>query len=196
MLNNTLSSFKTHFENPLTMREDQEVALSEIILPTEWSNVRDDDMVMVVPMRTKTALVEAKRVFAKRTFKKDKDPEINWSTVDRVINLQKIIKSTNPFVTPEENQTDISKLSVTEMLEKELEEQVMKPRKTKKPNTYTNKSREKFMTTSNKRRKTKNSGPRHSKTHGTKKPVYAHFYPTFFPFHQHLLETTKSSSYT
>ena len=68
--NNTLASFQTHFETPLTliMSEDHEVALSEILLPTEWSNMRDDDMVMVVPLRTKRALAEAKRALAEKTF--------------------------------------------------------------------------------------------------------------------------------
>ena len=57
--NNTLTAFQTHFESPLLLSEDHEAALSEIILPTEWSNVLDDDSVTIVSLCTEAAVKEA-----------------------------------------------------------------------------------------------------------------------------------------
>ena len=41
---NSLTSFRTHFDSPLLLPEAYEAALTEIILPTEWSNVHDDEL--------------------------------------------------------------------------------------------------------------------------------------------------------
>ena len=105
---NTLASFKTHFESPLSLQEDHEVALSEIILPTTWSNVRDDDLIVVVPLRTKSALTEAKRAFSTKE-KHDSQktlrriPDIEWSTVDKGMNLKALLESGDPLTEDEEH---------------------------------------------------------------------------------------------
>ena len=104
---NTLASFRTRFESPLSLQEDHEVALSEIILPTTWSNVRDDDLIMVVPLRTKHALTEAKRAFSTKekhhATKTRRIPDIEWSTVDRGMNLKELMESNNPLTKDEEH---------------------------------------------------------------------------------------------
>lgn len=151
---NTLTSFRTHFESPLLLTEDHEAALSEIILPTEWSNVRDDDLIMIVPLRTKNSLAEARRVFNEKRNTK-KTPEVDWNTVDRVMNLQKIVKSVNPLTPEEENFVE---RTTPEMLEKDLEAQLSKPGRRKNKSKYVklsldNELMKRHLSTSWKRRK-------------------------------------------
>ena len=104
---NTLASFRTRFESPLSLQEDHEVALSEIILPTTWSNVRDDDLIIVVPLRTKHALTEAKRAFSTKekhhATKIRRIPDIEWSTVDKGMNLKELLESSNSLTKDEEH---------------------------------------------------------------------------------------------
>ena len=88
---------------------------------------------MIIPLCTKNSLAEAKRVFnEKRNFKRK--PEVDWRTVDRVIDMQKLIRRTNPLTRVEESFVD----EITpELLEKELEEQMLKPGKKSKYVTLT-----------------------------------------------------------
>ena len=77
-------------------------------------------MIMIIPLRTKNSLAEAKTVFGDRKNFKRK-PEMDWRTDDRVIGLQKLISSTNPLTRAEQCFVDEITL---ELSEKELEEQI------------------------------------------------------------------------
>ena len=119
---NSLTSFRTHFDSPLLLPEAYEAALTEIILPTEWTNVHDDDLIIVVPLRTKGSLEEAIQVLKETKFSEGKKPQVDWKRMKNANGLSKLTFSSDfPLSWKEASYVTVEEISDTS------EEQQLKP---------------------------------------------------------------------
>ena len=121
---NSLTSFRTHFDSPLLLPEAYEAALTEIILPTEWSNVHDDDMIIVVPLRTRRALLEAEDFLKGKKLSERRDPAVDWKEMKDTIGLNNLFfsdENPRPLSEKEESYVTVEEMSDTS------EEQRLKP---------------------------------------------------------------------
>ena len=104
--NNTLTSYKTHFDTPLLLSEPHEAALSEIIFPAQWSNVQPDECVVILPLRTLKALREAKQsVENPRGDPRPTSYTIDWNKLSQDIDLEEVLEQVDDL-TLEEREYD------------------------------------------------------------------------------------------
>ena len=83
--------------------------------------MHDDELIIVVPLRTKGALAEAWNVLEGNKFSDKRKPVVNWSGMNDAIGLSKLLHSTNPLSLKEASYATVEEMTDTS------EEQRLKP---------------------------------------------------------------------